>query len=57
MEIDEELLMEEGILAEPVDDRKTIETRVKGDFMNITNCLKDSGYKTDFYEIEEGFDI
>jgi hypothetical protein len=57
MEIDEEFLMEEGKLEKPLDDRKTIEKRVKGDFMNITNCLKNSGYKTDFYEIEEGFDI
>ncbi len=57
MEIDEEFLIEEGELKEPLDDRRTIETKVKGDFRNITNGLKNTGYKTDFYETQEGFDI
>jgi hypothetical protein len=57
MEIDEELLMEEGKLKEPLDDRKTIESKVKEDFISIVGGLKNSGFKTDFYETEEGFNF
>jgi len=57
MEIDEEFLMEEEKLKEPLEDRETIEARVKEDLMKIANDLKNAGYKTDFYEFKEGWDI
>jgi hypothetical protein len=57
MEIDEEYLMEEKGLEEPLGDRGDLERKMSETFENISDSLRKNGYKTDLYETEEGFDL
>ncbi len=54
--IDEEYLIEEGKLERKLS-KSEMEKQVKNDFESINISLIKQGYKTDFYETKEGFDI
>ena len=54
--IDEEYLIEEGKLEKKLS-KKEMEKQVKWDFEVINIVLIEQGYKADFYETKEGFDI
>jgi len=54
--IDEEYLIEEGQLERKLNERE-VQERLKKDFESINNSLIRKGYKTDFYETKQGFDI
>ncbi len=54
--IDEEYLIETGQLERKLS-KKEIEKQVKNDFEIINKALIEQGYKADFYETKEGFDI
>ncbi len=54
--IDEEYLIETGQLERKLN-KEEMEKQVKKDFEIINKTLIEQGYKADFYETKEGFDI